>query len=125
MLHGNRQSAKSISREKVQVVNKADNKEPVLHKILRLYKPKIMNFKDRSKIRRYTTESIAVKRSKEKMLHSFKLLNQTFRKVNHKKKEVEEQNFETIIKYEEIDRPAVTFGEKLWKLNEISVLNLF
>jgi hypothetical protein len=103
----------------------SDSREPTLHKILRLFRPQIMKFKEKSKIQVFTTVSPAVRKSKEKLQRSLKILNEVHRKKKKPPKEISIEVFEKPLDYKiDLNRPAITFGEKLWKLNEISVLNL-
>lgn len=117
-----RQASNQKSKSNIQP---ADCKEPTLHKILRLYKPQILHFEDKSRIRVFTTVSRAVKKSKIRLIKNSQLLNRVFGKKYREKQEevieVNEKNREPIIEY---PKPAVTYGEKLWRLNEVSVLNL-
>ncbi|OMJ70224.1 hypothetical protein SteCoe_31854 [Stentor coeruleus] len=98
-------------------------KEPTLNKILRLYKPQILNFKDKSKIRIFATISIEARKSKEKMIKNMKRLNKLELKKSKEKcesKTVEVETPKEVI--HNYDKPAATYGEKLWRLNEVSIL---
>lgn len=100
-------------------------KEPTLHKIFRLYKPQILNFEDKSKIRVFSTVSNGVKRSKAKLMKSLKQLNDIDLKKYKEKVEIEVEEVEKTREItKEYDRPAATYGEKIWRLNEVSILNL-
>lgn len=116
--------SKSNTRSKSNL-SVTDSKEPTLHKILRLFKPQIMKFKEKSHIQVFTTVSPAVKKSKVKLSRRLELLNEVHRKKKRPAKELSVEVFEPQEQYiNDYTRPAITFGEKLWKLNEISVLNL-
>lgn len=100
------------------------SKEPALHKILRLYKPQILNFKDKSKIRVFSTISIEAKKNKEKLIKNLKRPNKLELKKGKKKYEPRVEEAETPKKFiYNYEKPAATFGEKLWRLNEVSILN--
>ncbi|OMJ73518.1 hypothetical protein SteCoe_27779 [Stentor coeruleus] len=120
-----------IERKKKDTKKKRDfkwmdmEKEPTLNKIFRLYKPQILNFKDKSKIRVFATVSNGVKRSKAKLMKSLKQLNDIDLKKYKEKVEVEVEEVEKTREItKEYDRPAATYGEKIWRLNEVSILNL-
>lgn len=116
--------SKSNTRSKSNL-SVTDPKEPTLHKILRLFKPQIMKFKDKSHIQVFTTVSSAVKKSKVKLSRRLQILNEVHRKKKSPPKELSVEVFEPQESYlKDYTRPALTFGEKLWKLNEISVLNI-
>lgn len=98
--------------------------DSTLNQIFRFFKPQIQNFTDKDKIRRFSTETLAVKKSKAKLLE----YSQKFRKNPKKSKKNKAKNItegpNNLKNPKEFDRFAETFGEKLWKLHELSVLNL-
>lgn len=102
-------------------------KEPTLHKIFRLYKPQILNFNEKSKIRVFATVSNGVKRNKAKLMKSLKQLNDIVLEKYKEKVEIEIE-VEEVQKTREITKeyniPTATYGEKVWRLNEVSILNL-
>ena len=102
----------------------SDKKEPSLHKILRLFRPQIQSFVHKSKIQVFSTVSPKVKKSKAKLLDYEK----SFKKLKPKKKEkkvpLNLNSIEPITSFNDYSKPAFTFGEKLWRLNEISIFNI-
>ena len=112
------------SKSKSQLL-KSDCKESTLHKILRLYRPQVMKFKEKTHIQVFTTVSPAVRKSKAQLQRSLKLLNDVHRKKKKPPKELSIEVLDKPLEYKlDFGRPAITYGEKLWKLNEITMINL-
>ena len=106
-----------------RVLNNSFQQEPTLHKILRLFKPQIRIFHDKDKIKRFSTETPAVKKSKAKLISSYKHYRRFNKKDKRKQEESRGNTPEMLALTEQFDRPAATCGEKLWKLKELSILN--
>lgn len=107
------------------VKDEDEEKEPTLHKIFRLYKPQILRFKDKSKIRVFSTVTPEARKSKEKFIQSLRKLNKLGMKKNKKKvlgkKDKKDNNRQTLKDYK---MPAFTYGEKLWRLSEASAVQI-
>jgi hypothetical protein len=96
-----------------------------LNDILNAYHPQILNFDDKSKIKVFTTVSKAVKRSKARLQRTMELLNRKYQKRKKVGGDMAEESEEKVYEIEHpYNKPAITFGEKLWRLNEMSVLQI-
>jgi hypothetical protein len=84
-----------------------------------------MKFKEKTHIQVFTTVSPAVRKSKAQLQRSLKLLNDVHRKKKKNHKDISIEVLDQPIECKlDFNRPAITYGEKLWKLNEITMINL-
>lgn len=93
------------------------------NKIFRMYKPQILHFSPRSKIKIYSTVNFGetiVKPQKRDI--NLTLLNLSKPQISCQKHLEEDSQ----VQYEPIEylKPAMTFGEKLWRLNEVSIFSM-
>ena len=96
--------------------------ETVNPRVFRIYKPQIIEISPRSKFKLYSTVNLsntAPRRKIEKINLNF---SSTLKpSVNNSKIEETTQIMTENIEY---IKPAMTFGEKLWRLNEVSIFSM-
>lgn len=89
--------------------------------VFRLYKPQIIQFSPRSNIKLYSTFNLTQKKVKKKPNRPH-ILRNVHKPIIPSQKNAEDDKI-TIPEPKEYLKPALTFGEKLWRLNEISIFN--
>jgi hypothetical protein len=133
----NQKTSNSLPPKKIKIVKKTlkkrpqstknSEKEPALNQILRLFKPQVQNLSEKNNFKVFPTVSIGVKRSKANLLRHLKILSRhkpslelpTYEKITLKEEKIQE-----IKDFKGYSKPAETFGDKLWRLNEVSVINI-
>lgn len=91
-------------------------------KVFRIYKPQIIEISPRSKIKIYSTVNLS-NTAPLKKIEKFSLnVNSTLKpSVNNTK---HEETTQMLTETTEYIKPAMTFGEKLWRLNEVSIFSM-
>lgn len=92
--------------------------------IFHLYKPQILHISPRSKIRIYTTVNLTQNLPKKIPRKSPSLLMKNYCKPSIQGQKQLDDDSPIIKDPVEYVKPAMTFGEKLWRLNEVSIFNM-
>ena len=89
------------------------------NKIFRLYKPQTVHFSPRSKIQIFTTMDVGDPHTPKPLKKTINLLLNNSPKPRHLHPTQNEEVHHIPDKPIDYPKPAITFGEKLWRLNEV------
>ena len=93
-------------------------------KVSQLYKPQILYLSPRSKIRIYSTINIGEIRPQKSPQKNLNLILKNLSKPHLILNKPNEETCQAIDEPIEYIKPALTFGEKLWRLNEVSIVSM-
>ncbi|OMJ93330.1 hypothetical protein SteCoe_3682 [Stentor coeruleus] len=116
---GNERS--SSQQSKAGTIDGRKHPEP---QIFHLYKPQILHISPRSKIRIYTTINLTQNLPKKIPRKNPSLLMKTYCKPSIQGQKSPDDSALIVKDPVEYVKPAMTFGEKLWRLNEVSIFNM-